>query len=111
MSVEVKDRDLGVREVNDALKIARDVGVAEIVYVIRGGIPEAQRQSYDELKARQFTAGHNVYDIQFDSLLHACLILFGEAGRLELLETIGKRIDELGELADRQQWQAELLTI
>lgn len=111
MSVEVKDRQLSVREVKNTLGVARDRGIAEIVYLIRGGVPPKEKAEYDELKDRQFAAGHNIYEIDFDALLHACLILFGEKGRLSLLEAIGSRVDAHGELADRQAWQHELYQV
>jgi hypothetical protein len=108
MSVEVKDRQLSVREVMDTLQVARDKGITEIIYLIRGGIPENERAAYEDFKSRQFTAGHNVYDIDFETLLRACLILFGERGRLAFLEAAGRRIDAHGELADREAWQQAL---
>ncbi len=108
ISVEVKDRQLSVREVRDTLKVARDRGITEIIYLIRGGIPEEEQAEYQELKSRQFTDGHNVYDIDFEALLRACLILFGETGRLAFLEAAGARIDSHGELSDREAWQMAL---
>lgn len=111
LNVEVKDRELNIREVEDTLKVARDRGIAEIIYLIRGGVPVEEQLTYENFKIRQFTAGHNIYEIEFEAMLHACLILFGENGRLALLEAIGKRVDAHGELKDRQDWQAELLKI
>ncbi len=99
---------MSVREVKDTLQVVRDRGIAEIIYLIRGGVSPNEKPDYEELKARQFTAGHNIYEIEFESLLHACLILFGEKGRLAFLEGIGARIDQHGELVDRQDWQTEL---
>ena len=111
LSVEVKDRQLSVRDVRDTLEVARDRGVAEILYLIRGKVSASEEQELRDLKASQFTAGHNVYDIDFVPFLRACLILFGEKGRSALLDAIGTRTDEFGELSDRQDWQRELLSL
>jgi len=108
LSVEVKDRHLSVREVKDTLQVARDRGITEIIYVIRGGIPDDERAEYVDLQARQFAAGHNIYEVQFEILLRTSLILFGEAGRLVFLEAVGGRLDSQGELIDRQAWQKAL---
>lgn len=111
LSVEVKDRQLSVHEVEDTMRVARDRGVAEVLYAIRGGVSADQEDALRQVQARQFTAGHNVYHIEFDDLMHACLMLFAESGRLAFLEAIGARLDEMGELSDRQAWQSELQQI
>jgi hypothetical protein len=108
VSVEVKDRQLSVREVEDTLRAARDKGIAEIIYLIRGGVPPSEKAAFEQLRDRQFNAGHNVYEIDLDALLETCLILFGEAGRLIFLERIGSRVDTQGDLSDRQAWQTAL---
>lgn len=108
LSVEVKDRKLTVREVEDTLRAARNRGIAEIIYLIRGGVSPEVVGNYKQLKERQFAAGHNVYEIEFEALLRACLILFGEPGRLVLLEAIGTRVDAHCELVDRRAWEYEL---
>ena len=105
LSVEVKDRQLSVREVEDTLRIARDRGVAEILYVIRGGVSPDEKSDLERLQSRHFAAGHNVYHIEFESLLRPCLMLFGETGRLLLLENVSQRIDAMADLTDRQAWQ------
>lgn len=105
LAVEVKDRRLSIREVEDTLRVARDRGVVEILYVIRGGIDTAEETALRQLQERQFTAGHNVYAVELDALLRPCLILFAEYGRLAFVEAIGNRIDAMAELVDRQAWQ------
>jgi hypothetical protein len=111
LSVEVKDRHLRLREAQDTLSSARERGIREILFVIRGQIAPSELAEYEEFQARQFSAGHNVYDIDFDHLLDAVLILLGESGRLVLLETMGLRLDRLGELSDRQAWREQLLRL
>ena len=105
LGVEVKDRRLDVREVEGTLQVARNRGVAEILYVIRGGVSADEQADLQRLQTRQFAAGHNLYHVEFESLLRPCLMLFGEAGRLLLLENAAKRIDEMADLTDRQTWQ------
>lgn len=105
LNVEVKDRRLRVHEVQNTLRAARERGIAEILYLIRGGVEPTDAEAYQRIKKQQFVAGHNIYEIEFEALLHPCLILFGEAGRRQLLEAVGHRLDEFGELSDRQAWR------
>ena len=105
LSVEVKDRQINTRVIEDTLRIARDRGVAEILFLIRGGVDPGEGAELAALQRRQFTSGHNVYHVEFESLLKPCLILFGEPGRLQFLKNIANRIDAIGELIDRQAWQ------
>ena len=105
LAVEVKDRRLSIREVENTLRVARDRGVVEILYAIRGGIDATDAEELCRLQERQFSAGHNVYALDFDELLRPCLVLFAENGRLEFVEAIGRRIDAMSELIDRQTWQ------
>ena len=103
--VDIRDRCLQLAEVNQLLSLARDRGVAEILFLIRGGTDPAEAEQLADLQQRQFTSGHNVYHVEFESLLTPCLILFGEPGRLQFLQNIADRIDTMGDLTDRQAWQ------
>lgn len=61
LAVEVKDRQLTVREVEDKLPAAREKGVAEILYLIRGGVESDRTAEYKSIQEREFSAGHNLY--------------------------------------------------
>lgn len=108
LAVEVKDRRLTIREVQDKLPTVRARGVAEVLYVIRGGLESGSEDEFEKIKRREFAAGHNLYHIEFESLLATCMILFGETGRREFQVAIGERIDEFGELLDRKAWREAL---
>jgi len=111
MAVEVKDRQLAVREVEDKLPQIRETNVQELLYVIRGGVASQDAPRFEQLVAGQFRSGHNIYACEFDELLRVALMLFGEAGRRDMLERIGAALDEFGDLRDRETWRQLLDSI
>ncbi len=104
LAVEVKDRSLTIREVEDKLPATRENGIAELLYVIRNGVPP-ESAAFDRVKQREFASGHNLNHADFTQLLRVTLLLFGETMRRQFLLSVGQRIDEFGELADRQAWR------
>lgn len=111
MAVEVKDRQLAIREVQDKLPATRAQGIGELLYVVRGGLEKDEEEAMGKLVEHQFVSGHNIYVCEFENLLDITLTLFGEDGRRLLLERIGQSLDEYGELADREQWQSRLASM
>lgn len=103
--VEVKDRKLKISEVQDKLPAVREAGVPEVLFLIRGGIEEGASEPIRDLQRREFSSGHNLYITEFDSFLEVLSILLSEHGRRDLFIRIGERIDEFGELSDRQAWR------
>jgi len=108
LAVDAKDRQLEVHEVESKLPAARERELTELLFVIRGGLKAADADAFEQLRERQFRAGHNIYHCELADLLRTCNILFGEDGRRHLLEQTGRAIDEYCELHDREVW-AKLL--
>jgi len=111
LSVEVKDRQLTLRDAENTLQSATQANVTEVLFLMRGTIAEADLDAYQDFCQKQFAVGHHVYDISFDGFLTPCLILFGETGRHGFFVRIGKCLDRFGELVDRQAWAKLLSTL
>lgn len=109
LAVEVKDRQLELRHVQDKLPGVRQQGVRELLFLIQGGVAPADTEAVQLLAAREFVTGQNLYVVEWTEFLNACLTLFGEEGRRDLLQAVGKELDERKlDIAHRKGW-AELL--
>ena len=109
MAVEVKDRQLELRQVQDKLPGIREKGVRELLFLIQGGVVNADAEGVNETITRQFVTGQNVYVVEWSAFLSSCVILFGEDGRREFLRHIGRELDERRiDIAHRRAW-ADLL--
>jgi hypothetical protein len=106
LAVEVKDRELQSRHVEDKLPAVRVQGVREILFVITGGLAKEEKEAIAGLIDREFVTGQNVYVVPFDRFLESCLVLFGEGGRRRFLVIVGDAIDDANaDLAHRQAWR------
>jgi hypothetical protein len=106
LAVEVKDRDLEIRHVQDKLPAVREQGVQELLFLATTGIASSDVAAIGELMEREFVTGQNVYVTSFDRFLESCLILFGEVGRRQFLIQIGDAIDEIkADLGHRETWR------
>lgn len=109
LAIEVKDRNLRLRPVQDKLPAIREKGIRELLFLTQGGPLPAEKAQIDELVERQFTSGQNIYVEDWDRFLSACLILFGESGRREFLKQIGDELDlQRADITHRRKW-ADLL--
>jgi hypothetical protein len=108
MAIEVKDRHLTLRDAQDRLPGARERGIRELLYLVRGGVRSEDRQELVALAEHEFAAGQNVYVCEFAGFLESTLVLLQEQGRRTMLVHVGKELDEHGRLADRECWR-ELL--
>jgi len=106
LAVEVKDRELQIRHVQDKLPAVREQGVRELLFVVTSGIAESDMEPVQDLIEREFVTGQNVYAVPFDRFFESCLILFGEMGRREFLVHVGQAIDDIkADLIHRQAWR------
>lgn len=111
LAVEVKDRQLTLRHVQDKLPAMRAKGISELLFLVQGGVEDADVAAVDALTDQEFTSGQNVYVADFWEFLRAAVVLLGEQGRRELLEVIGKRLDaERVDFVHRQAWRNQLAT-
>lgn len=104
IAVEVKDRQLTLTDVQDKLQTARQKGVRELLYLVRGIAKAKDAKDIEDLAQREFAAGQNVYVCKFSEFLHAAMILLQEKGRRIMLQRTGAELDERGDLSDRQTW-------
>lgn len=109
LAVEVKDRQLALRMVEEKLPRVRERGVRELLFLVQGGTASDESGQIDELIAREFATGQNIYVSEFDEFLKSALTLLREAGRRQLLLTIGECLDAAkADLPHREQWRAAL---
>lgn len=109
MAVEVKDRQLELRQVQDKLPGIREKGVRELLFLIQGGVAPADSEGVSDTITRQFVTGQNVYAVEWNGFLSSCLVLFGEDGRRDFLRHVGRELDERRiDINHRRAW-AELL--
>lgn len=107
--VEVKDRVLTLRQLQDKLPVMREKGIREIIFLVQGGVDPENEAAVADTIDRQFVTGQNVYVCEFAEFVQACLVLFGEEGRRIFLIRIGEELDRLrADLSHRQAW-CELL--
>ena len=109
LAVEVKDRELTLRSVQEKLPKSRERGIRELLFLVQGGVAKKDANEVDAAIEREFTTGQNLYVCNFDDFLNTSLVLFGESGRRTFLVTVGQCLDESkADLVHRQHWQ-ELL--
>jgi hypothetical protein len=109
MAIEVKDRQLELRQVQGKLPNIREKGVRELMFLVNGGVVEGDADSIHQTVDRQFITGQNIYVVEWAELLNSCLVLFGEEGRRAFLQRVGSELDERRiDLRHRNRW-AEIL--
>lgn len=108
-AVEVKDRQLTLRQAQVAATKARTTELSEFVFIVRNGVVQSDAAEVIALIDREFASGHNLYVCEFEPFLHTLLILFGETGRSELLTEVGKALDQQrADYVHRRAWQESL---
>ena len=106
LAVEVKDRQLTLRQTEDKLPGVRDKGIREILFLVQGGLESEDKDAINRLIDREFVTGQNLYVCEFTSFLESCLVLFGENGRRVFLRRVGEYLDEQrADMSHRQQWR------
>lgn len=112
MAVEVKDRQLELRQVQDKLPAAREKGIRELLFLVQGGTTADDAQGVGDTITREFVTGQNLYVLEWDEFVGSCLVLFGEPGRREFLQQVGRELDkQKADISHRRKWAALLATI
>jgi len=112
MAVEVKDRQLELRQVQDKLPAVREKGIRELLFLVQGGTTAGDVEGVADTITREFVTGQNLYVLEWDEFVGSCLVLFGEAGRREFLQQVGKELDkQKADISHRRRWAALLGTI
>ena len=111
LAVEVKDRQLRINHINDKISAMRERNVSEILYLVREGISQDQREPAEDRIHQEFASGQNIYVFDLLAFIEVVCALIREDGRREFLEDIGEVLDRYSSpLATRQSW-ADLLGI
>lgn len=113
LAVEVKDRALLIKDVQDKLPRIRERKVAEVFFIALGGISKTEAQGMAALIDREFVSGQNIYIFEsLASLLRPILALVGEDGRREFLEAVGNELDAFqSDISHRHAWATLLAQV
>lgn len=106
VGVEVKDRQLTLRQIEDKLPGVRSKGVRELVFLVQGGVSSDDSRTVEDLIEREFVTGQNLYVLEFQRFMEACLALIGENGRRDFLIEVGTELDSQREdISHRRKWR------
>ncbi|MEK6674178.1 MAG: restriction endonuclease, SacI family [Planctomycetota bacterium] len=106
LAVEIKDRQLTIRDVEDKLSGIREAGIRELAFLVRGEGEFTISEELPEVLNRHFATGHNIYVCDFRHFLNSCLVLFGEEGRRSFLILLGAVLDDRkADLSHRETWR------
>ncbi|MFO0839323.1 MAG: restriction endonuclease, SacI family [Phycisphaerae bacterium] len=105
LAVEVKDRTLTLRHIQDAVGRMRSKAIRDLLFLVQGGVAGDDRERAAGLTSSEFASGQNVYVVDFFEFVTPCCVLLREAGRRDLLVEIG---ESLTDYHDRRDWQARL---
>ena len=111
LSVEVKDRELTLRDVNSSIAKARQAEVTELLFAAPA-VVEADIESAENRVREEWAQGTNIYRLSLTELLHVVLALAGEDARVVLLREIGDEINASATQPSlRTRWASILRTI
>ena len=108
MACEVKDRDLNLELLNDAIKTARLEKVTELFALIRGKKQEHEDAIRDRVD-REFANGMNIYLMESMDFFRLVLAFMGEDGRQIFLQSVVTGMDKMNLPFDaRKEWSTIL---
>ena len=93
IAVEVKDRELQLRHVQDKVPRLREKGIKELIFLIQSSINKGEEIEIKELIRKQFVTGQNIYIEDVQTFINVCMMLFGEKGRNLFIRCIGEELD------------------
>ena len=111
LSVEVKDRELTLLDLNASIAKARQAEVTELLFTA----PAVNDADLENAAARirdEWAQGTNIYRLSLTELLHVVLALVGEDARVALTREIGEEINASATQPSlRTRWASILETI
>lgn len=111
LSVEVKDRELTLLDLNTSIAKARQAGVTELLFAAPS-VVAADIKSADDRVRDEWAQGTNVYRLSLTELLHVVVALAGENARVALMREIGEEINSTATQPSlRTRWASILETI
>jgi len=103
--VEVKDRSLTLTQLDAKLDIARSRKISEILFIAEQGKEQTEEKVITARVSSEFTSGQNIYVANFFDFSLGVLILFGETGRVDFLDRVGKELDRVNSpISHRRAW-------
>ena len=108
LSVEVKDRELTLLDLNASIAKARQAEVTELLFAAPA-LADADSEGAAARVREEWAQGTNVYRLSLGELLHVILALAGEDARVALLREIGHEINTAAtQPALRTRWASIL---
>ena len=106
--IEVKERNLTLADVRDTIRKARKVSIKELLFNAPGTAP-VEDQEVENLFAKTWASGTNLYRLSIQELIRVGLSLTGEEGRNYFITKVGKNLDTYNtQPKNRKRWK-ELL--
>lgn len=109
MACEVKDRDLSLELLNDAIKTARLEEVKELFALIRGKRQEHEDAIRDRVD-REFSNGMNIYLMESTDFFRLALAFMGEDGRQIFLRSVVTGMEKMNLAFDARKEWSNILT-
>lgn len=111
LAVEVKDRQLTLRQLRAKLRGMKEQQVSEIFFMAQG-VPEQERTEIETVVDREFANGQNVYITDLSCFSRTALSLLGEAGRRDFLDEVKNQLEKYkSEITHRRAWASLLESI
>lgn len=110
IGVEVRDKELTVKQIKDKLPNMRSKRVSEFLFIAQKGVHQDNGVKIQDLVKKELVSGQNIYIFNILDFATSLLALLGEAGRREFLENVGKTLDKYGSAIEHRKAWAGLLS-
>jgi SacI restriction endonuclease len=110
LGVEVRDKELTVKQIKDKLPNVRSKKVSEFLFIAQKGVYQENGVKIQELVKQEFVSGQNIYIFNILDFASSLLALLGETGRREFLENVAKTLDRYGSAIEHRKAWADLLS-
>jgi hypothetical protein len=105
VAVEVKERPLGLDDIQSALTKARQAGVKELIFCAHG-VVEKEAAPVEAAIAGAWASGTSIYCIAIGGFLRNILPLLGEQGIKSFVANVGKQLDQFNtQPRHRKAWK------
>lgn len=105
LAVEVKERRIGIADVQIAVAKAREFSVREFLFCTEG-IVQSEQNDVESAFASAWASGTNLYHATIADLMRGALPLLGEAGMHDFVAKIGQQLDKFNtQPKHRKAWK------
>jgi len=104
MAVELKDREIRLRDLEEKLPSIRSSSLYESFFLAKK-ISDEEMQDRESWIERQYQLGYSIYVFTIDHFASVVLALTGSDGRRNFLVEVGNALDEHSELLHRKAWE------